>query len=126
MAHSNKPQREPVRFRTILADPPWEMDQKGRLGASRHYDLMTLERIKAMPVADLAEENSHLYLWVINGGIKEGIEVIERCLWSSRSTESGCVRFGNDCPVICTTSARQAFVFSPNEGINTITVCYYR
>lgn len=74
--HTNK--RAPTRFKTILADPPWDIGQKDkRLGAARHYDLMTLDRIKSMPVADLAEENAHLYLWVINGALKEGIEVME-------------------------------------------------
>jgi hypothetical protein len=44
----------PRRFRTILADPPWDVQQKGARGAARHYPLMTLDRIKAMPVAELA------------------------------------------------------------------------
>jgi len=51
------------RYRTIIADPPWMAGQQGKLGASSKYPLMTLERIKAMPVADLAAENAHLYLW---------------------------------------------------------------
>jgi N6-adenosine-specific RNA methylase IME4 len=68
----------PSRFRTILADPPWDIGQKeGRYGAITHYDLMTLNRITQLPVADLAEDNAHLYLWVINGAIREGIEVME-------------------------------------------------
>ncbi len=66
------------RFRTIMADPPWDIGQKdGRYGAIQHYNLMTLQRIKQLPVADLAEENAHLYLWVINGAIREGIDVME-------------------------------------------------
>jgi N6-adenosine-specific RNA methylase IME4 len=68
----------PERFRTIMADPPWDIgQQEGRYGASKHYDLMALERIKHLPVADLADENAHLYLWVINGAIREGIDVME-------------------------------------------------
>lgn len=68
----------PTRFRTILADPPWDIGQRdGRYGAMRHYELMTLERITQLPVADLAEDNAHLYLWVINGAIREGIDVME-------------------------------------------------
>jgi N6-adenosine-specific RNA methylase IME4 len=68
----------PKRFRTIMADPPWDIGQKdGRYGASTHYDLMPLERIKQLPVADLAEDNAQLYLWVINGAIREGIDVME-------------------------------------------------
>jgi len=53
----------PRRYRTILADPPWPTGQQGKLGAGTHYDLMSLERIRRMRVADLAEDNAHLYLW---------------------------------------------------------------
>lgn len=65
------------RYRTILADPPWSLHQKGRRGAAMHYDLMPLERIKAMPVADLAEENAHLYLWTPNNIIPEALQVVK-------------------------------------------------
>lgn len=67
-------------FRTIVADPPWSKNQSschGYGGAIGHYDLMSIDRIKAMPVADLADENAHLYLWVTNSNIDEGIEVIK-------------------------------------------------
>ena len=66
------------KYKTILADPPWDINQKGKRGAARHYPLMTLDQIKAMPVADLCEENAHLYLWVPNGLLPEGLEVIEK------------------------------------------------
>ena len=68
------------KFRTIVADPPWSKNQSsfhGYGGAIGHYDLMSLDRIKAMPVADLADENAHLYLWVTNSNIDEGLEVIK-------------------------------------------------
>lgn len=77
---NTKPIKETAarRFRTILADPPWEIGQKdGRYGAHRHYPLMTLDRITALPVADLAEDDAHLYLWTINGALREGSEVME-------------------------------------------------
>ncbi len=75
----------PSRFRTIMADPPWDIGQKGHLGAQTHYRLMPLTRIKNMPVADLAEDNAHLYLWVINGAIREGVEVMEAWGFTYRS-----------------------------------------
>ena len=65
------------RYHTILADPPWDVQQKGHLGASQHYDLMTLDHIKAMPVSDLAEEDSHLWLWVTNATLRDGYDVME-------------------------------------------------
>ena len=38
---------------------------------------MSLERIKDMPVASLADDNAHLYLWVTNSNIDEGLEVVK-------------------------------------------------
>jgi N6-adenosine-specific RNA methylase IME4 len=67
----------PSKFRTILADPPWQTDQRGARGASQHYSLMSLEQIKAMPIRDLAEENAHLWLWVTNGTLRDGYDVAE-------------------------------------------------
>lgn len=64
------------KYRTILADPPWRKNQTGARGAAAHYALMPLERIKTMPVADLAEENSHLFLWTPNNIIPEALQVV--------------------------------------------------
>ena len=53
---------KPGRFRVIYADPPWDIAQKGARGAVAHYDLMTLDRIKGMPVGELAADNATLLL----------------------------------------------------------------
>lgn len=73
------------KYKTILADPPWDINQKGKRGAARHYPLMTLDQIKAMPVKDLSEENAHLYLWVPNGLLQEGLDVIKAWGFTYRS-----------------------------------------
>lgn len=65
------------KYRTILADPPWDINQRGNYGAIKHYDLMSLERIKVMPVAELCEDNAHLYLWCPNGLLPQALEVIK-------------------------------------------------
>jgi N6-adenosine-specific RNA methylase IME4 len=64
------------KFRVIYADPPWDIAQRGIRGATRHYDLMTLDRIKGMPVADLADENATLLMWVTNAALPAGLEVM--------------------------------------------------
>jgi N6-adenosine-specific RNA methylase IME4 len=60
------------KWATILADCPWPTQQAGLRGASRHYDLMTIEEIQAMPVSDLALPNAHLWLWVTNATVEVG------------------------------------------------------
>lgn len=64
------------KFAVIYADPPWDIQQKGARGAALHYDLMTLERIKQMPVADLAADNATLLLWTTNAALPAALEVM--------------------------------------------------
>lgn len=68
------------KYRTIVADPPWrytrdpgslrarrDAQPKGRgRQAEDHYDTLTTEQIAALPVADVAADEAHLYLWVTN------------------------------------------------------------
>lgn len=69
--------KKPTKYKTILADPPWDIQQKGKSrGAIKHYNLMTLYRIKAMPIADLVEENSHCWLWGTNATLEAGFDVL--------------------------------------------------
>ncbi|MCA1706584.1 MAG: methyltransferase [Actinobacteria bacterium] len=87
MTHDVGPARfgATTNFRTILADPPFDIQQKGTRGAERHYPLMSLERIKAMPVSELAAENAHLWVWVTNAALREGYDVAEAWGFEVRS-----------------------------------------
>lgn len=68
----------PKRYGTVLADPPWEERGGGQVkrGADRHYPLMSTASICALPVRELALENSHLYLWVTNNFLPAGLQVM--------------------------------------------------
>ncbi len=70
------------KYKTIYADPPWQFQNRTGKVAPEHkrlsrYSTMTLEEIKALPVADIADEKSHLYLWVPNALLPEGLEVMK-------------------------------------------------
>jgi N6-adenosine-specific RNA methylase IME4 len=83
------------RYCTILADPPWDIQQVGVRGAGRHYPLMALDEICALPVAGLAAEDAHLWLWVTNATIHAGREVMEAWGFSYRSCLTWIIpRFG--------------------------------
>ena len=73
------------KYSTILADPPWDIQQKGAYGAERHYSLMSLERIKQLPVEDLAAVDAHLWLWVTNATLRDGYDVMESWGFTPRS-----------------------------------------
>jgi N6-adenosine-specific RNA methylase IME4 len=69
------------RFGTILADPPWRFANRTGKIAPEHrrlsrYGTMDLEDIKGLPVGDVAAAPAHLYLWVPNALLPEGIEVM--------------------------------------------------
>lgn len=72
-------------FRTILVDPPWDIQQKGARGAERYYPLMSLDRVKAIPVRDLATADAHLWLWCTNASLREGYDVAEAWGFTVRS-----------------------------------------
>ena len=70
------------RFSTILADPPWQFQNRTGKMAPEHrrlsrYGTLTLDDIKMLPVADLADARSHLYLWVPNALLPEGLDVMK-------------------------------------------------
>jgi N6-adenosine-specific RNA methylase IME4 len=69
------------KFKTVLADPPWQFQNRTGKVAPEHkrlsrYGTMTLDDIKALPVSAAAEETSHLYLWVPNALLPEGLAVM--------------------------------------------------
>ncbi|UPJ35828.1 S-adenosylmethionine-binding protein [Bradyrhizobium sp. 4] len=70
------------KFGTILADPPWQFQNKTGKIAPGHkrlarYDTMTLADIEALPVGKVAADTSHLYLWVPNAMLPDGLRVME-------------------------------------------------
>ena len=68
---------------TILADPPWRFSNRTGKMAPEHkrlsrYSTMTLQDIMDLPIASLSLPQSHLYLWVPNALVQEGLEVMKR------------------------------------------------
>jgi N6-adenosine-specific RNA methylase IME4 len=70
-------------FSTILADPPWRFHNRtGKMAPEhkrlRRYLTMTFDEINELPVAQLAAPVAHLYLWIPNALLTEGLEVMRR------------------------------------------------
>lgn len=68
-------------YGTILADPPWQFSNRTGKVAPEHkrlnrYGTLALDEIKAIPVASKAAAASHLYLWVPNALLQEGMDVL--------------------------------------------------
>jgi N6-adenosine-specific RNA methylase IME4 len=68
-------------FQTVLADPPWRFQNRTGKMAPEHrrlarYETMTFEAIEALPVAEVVADTAHLYLWVPNALLAEGLQVM--------------------------------------------------
>jgi N6-adenosine-specific RNA methylase IME4 len=69
-------------FRTVLADPPWRFQNRTGKMAPEHrrlsrYGTMTVEEVCGLPVADVIADKAHLYLWVPNALLADGLRVME-------------------------------------------------
>lgn len=70
-------------YGTILADPPWRfLHRTGKVapehGRLMRYPTMDLNEICELPVQRITKDQSHLYLWVPNALLAEGLEVMRR------------------------------------------------
>ena len=68
--------------KTIYADPPWQLQNRTGKVAPEHkrlnrYETLQIDDIKKIPVADVAEEKCHLYLWIPNALLPEGLAVMQ-------------------------------------------------
>jgi len=90
------------RFATILADPPWRFTNRTGKMAPEHrrlsrYGTLGLDQIAALPVGDIATPVAHLYLWVPNALLPEGLMVMKawgfqyksNIIWHKRRKDGG-------------------------------------
>src|SRR6267154_2063406 len=70
------------RHGTILADPPWRFINRTGKIAPEHlrlsrYATLATDEICSLPVSRYAAETAHLYLWVPNALLPDGLRVLE-------------------------------------------------
>lgn len=89
-------------FSTVLADPPWRFSNRTGKVAPEHrrldrYSTMSLDAIKALPVEGVTAKNAHLYLWVPNALLPDGLDVmaawgfryVSNIVWAKRRIDGG-------------------------------------
>lgn len=77
-------------FHTVLADPPWRFQNRTGKMAPEHrrlsrYETMSAEDIATLPVADVVRDPAHLYLWVPNALLPDGLAVMKAWGFSYKS-----------------------------------------
>lgn len=68
------------KYRTLYIDPPWPERGGGKIkrGADRHYDLMSVKEIEALPVGSLAHpDGCHVYLWATNNYLRAALDCLD-------------------------------------------------
>ncbi len=101
-----------TRYRTIVADPPWQIAKRLGVGGRRRnvttvpYEFMSIEDIMALPVATLAGDDCALFLWATRNVFREGVAALvarawgfEPCgeiIWGLPNAGTGSPPFGND------------------------------
>lgn len=72
------------KYRIFYADPPWQYNDSGVINesdsyghAERHYPTMTIEQLCLLPVKDMAEDNSVLFLWVTSPLLEDSFKIIK-------------------------------------------------
>lgn len=89
-------------FRTVLADPPWRFTNRTGKVAPEHrrldrYSTLDLDAICAIDVAGALAKDAHLYLWVPNALLPDGLRVMEawgfryvsNIVWAKRRIDGG-------------------------------------
>ena len=71
-----------TKYATILADPPWKFSNATGKVAPEHkrlhrYSTMNTAAICDLPVRQITAETAHLYLWVPNAMLIDGLSVLQ-------------------------------------------------
>lgn len=78
-------------FDMLMVDPPWSFALRSDKGeaksAQAQYACMTLDEIKALPVAQLARGDAFLWLWATNPMLPQALDVM--AAWGFTFTTSG-------------------------------------
>ena len=69
------------KFRVIYSDPAWSYNDKQETpqlgGAAKHYDTMSVSEICSLPVKEISEKDSVLFLWVTSPLLEDAFTVIK-------------------------------------------------
>jgi N6-adenosine-specific RNA methylase IME4 len=74
-------------YSTLLIDPPWRYSSPGWLGgAHRHYSTLPFEALVDMPVAAVADNPSHLWVWATKDHREDAESLVDRWGYDLRAT----------------------------------------
>jgi site-specific DNA-methyltransferase (adenine-specific) len=84
-----------MKYRTIVADPPWFYDDgfpqgptgnAGRLTVAMPYSSMSVREVAALPVEKMADRDAWLFLWTTNRYLASAFTVMDA--WGFKYTQT--------------------------------------
>jgi N6-adenosine-specific RNA methylase IME4 len=89
---------EAGKYKALVVDPPWTFKARtalkvenwnSRRDVEKHYSVMDLDDICALPVSQIAARDAHLFLWTTSPCLPQAFKVIEA--WGFRYSSVGFV-----------------------------------
>jgi N6-adenosine-specific RNA methylase IME4 len=122
-------------YRTIVADPPWTVERVIRAGGRRArstevpYAMLSIDEIAALPVAEIADDDAHLYLWSTRRLFREGaaatvarawgFDPVGEVIWGLRNPGMGTRSHANDHePILVAVRGSLPFTASEPMGVH--------
>lgn len=66
------------KYQIIYADPPWSYKDQGCHGTmANHYNGMSMEEMKNLPIAEIADKDCTLFMWTTYPFLRESLDLIE-------------------------------------------------
>ncbi len=93
------------KYQIIYADPPWyfpanygkiDKSKLSGFGAELRYNLMSDTELLSLPIGEIAEDNSALFLWVVNSRVDFGIEVLKNWGFSYKTVAFNWIKTARD------------------------------
>jgi len=87
------------KYQIVYADPPWRYKESWGNGSNEHtYKTMTVEEIKSLPIKDIVSDTAHLYLWVTNPFLAEGLEICKEWGFDYKTLITWVKTYADDSP----------------------------
>lgn len=83
------------KYNIIYADPPWRYERSKVQGAAeKHYSTMSIDELCALPIREIAEKDSILFLWATFPQLEEALKLIKAWGFTYQSLFCGSNRTG--------------------------------
>ena len=70
-----------MKYQVIVIDPPWEIKKITHKARPKQiemdYPMMSLDQIRKLPIGNLAEDDSYVFLWVIQKYLYDAKSILE-------------------------------------------------